>query len=196
MDLWFEKVVKKHIKGEAYIIRYADDTVCLFQYKNNAKRFYKALKGRLSKFDLQLAEDKSKIIKFGRYSNSKETFDFLGFTHINGKSRLNKYLVIYRTSKKKLKTKKQIAKEWIKENMHKPLSEIIGKLNRKLVGHYRYYGITNNIKSLIQFYRYIIIQLYKKLLRRSQRRKLNFKKFDSLLKYYGLVKPRIYVSLY
>jgi len=196
LDLWFEKVVKKHIKGEAYIVRYADDFVCAFQYENDAKNFYKALKERLLKFNLELAEDKSKIIKFGRYSNSKETFDFLGFTHINGKSRLNKYLVIHRTSKKKLKAKKQIAKEWIKENMHSPLPDIIEKLNRKLVGHYHYYGITNNIKSLMEFYRYIIIQLYKKLLRRSQRKKLNFNKFISLLKCYCLKEPKIYVNLY
>lgn len=81
LDLWFEKAVKVQCKGKAFLIRYADDFVCCFQYKSEAEKFYKALKERTRKFDLQLAEDKSKIIPFGRNTKRKETFDFLGFTH-------------------------------------------------------------------------------------------------------------------
>ena len=80
--------------------------------------------------------------------------------------------------------------------MHKPLSEIIEKLNKKLVGYYRYYGITNNIDSLVQFYRYITQQLYLALGRRSQRKKLTWDKFEELLKCHEIKQPKIYVSLY
>jgi group II intron reverse transcriptase/maturase len=86
LDLWFEKRIKKNYKGQVQMVRYADDFVCMFQYENEAKRFYQELKERLAKFDLELAEDKSKIIPFGRFAkenhNSKETFDFLGFTFL------------------------------------------------------------------------------------------------------------------
>lgn len=78
LDLWFEKEIKIKCKGKAFLIRYADDFVCCFQYKSEAEKFYKALKERVKKFDLELAEDKSKIIPFGRNTKSKETFDFLG----------------------------------------------------------------------------------------------------------------------
>jgi len=94
LDMWFERVVKKNCKGEAYIVRYADDFVCFFQYQNEAEQFYKTLEERLKKFGLELASDKSKIIRFGRFAkqNSKDgktdTFDFLGFTHINGATRI------------------------------------------------------------------------------------------------------------
>lgn len=196
LDLWFEKVVKKQCKGEAYIVRYADDFVCAFQYKSDAENFYNSLIQRLSKFNLELSLEKSKIIEFGRYANGKETFDFLGFTHINGKSRLGKYIVIHRTSKKKMKCKMETAKDWIKQNMHNPISEIIEKLNRKLVGHYRYYGITNNIKSLVRFYRYVTKQLYFVLGRRSQRSRMTWKKFEMLLEYHKIKQRKLYVSLY
>ena len=90
LDMWFDKIVKKRCKGEAYIVRYADDFVCFFQYENEANEFYQALKERLKKFNLELSEDKSKIMRFGRFAkqNSKdgktEKFGFLGFTFING----------------------------------------------------------------------------------------------------------------
>lgn len=196
LDLWFEKVVRRWCKGEAYIIRYADDFVCTFQYKSDAEKFYNELINRLAKFNLELSLEKSKIIEFGRYAKVKSTFDFLGFTHINGKSRLGKYIVIHRTSKKKLSSKRQIAKEWIRRNMHKPIKDIIEILNRKLVGHYRYYGITNNIKSLVSFFNYIKWQLYKALCRRSQRRKLTCEKYILLLENYKIKTPKLYVNLY
>jgi len=195
LDLWFEKVVKQQCSGEAHIVRYADDFVCAFQYKSDAENFFKALIERLKKFNLELASDKSKIINFGRFAESRETFDFLGFTHINGISRLGKYLVVHRTSKNKMKAKKQAAKEWMKQNMHKPISEIIEMLNRKLVGHYMYYGITNNSKSITAFYHYIRRMLYFSLLRRSQRNNLTWEKYDAILNLYGFKQPKLYVSL-
>ncbi|MBQ6786321.1 MAG: group II intron reverse transcriptase/maturase [Lachnospiraceae bacterium] len=202
LDMWFDKVVKKRCKGEAYIVRYADDFVCFFQYENEAISFYQALKERLKKFNLELAEDKSKIMRFGRFAkqNSKdgktESFDFLGFTFINGETLTGKYRIIYRTSKKKLKAKKQAVKEWLKMNIHGKPSNTIGMLNKKLIGHYAYYGISGNYQSLLNFYRFIVSAFYKALTRRSQRAYLSWKRYQSLLRKHPIVQPKLYVDIW
>ncbi len=202
LDIWFDKVVKKQCKGEAHIVRYADDFICMFQYENEANAFYAALEARLKKFNLELAKEKSKIIRFGRFAKQHsadgktDTFDFLGFTHINGETRTGKYTVLHRTSKKKLKAKKQIVKEWLKENLHGKPSDTIERLNRKLVGHYRYYGISGNYEGLLKFYRYIRIALYKILTRRSQRAYLTWRRYRMLLEKHPIAEPRIYVNIW
>jgi len=203
LDMWFEIKIKKQCEGEAYMIRYADDTVYCFQYKEEAYKFYEALKERLAKFKLEIAEEKTRIIEFGRFARrdvknrnggKPETFDFLGFTHICGKTKAGKFIVIHKTSSKKLKVKKQIAKAWIKENMHEPVGETIKKLNAKLNGHYRYYGITYNGSKLTEFYRYIERELYCRLKERSQKSKFNWDKYHKILEIYPLVRPKIYVQ--
>jgi len=202
LDMWFDKVVKKQCKGEAHIVRYADDFICMFQYENEANAFYKTLEARLKKFNLELAKDKSKIIRFGRFAKQHsadgktDTFDFLGFTHINGETLTRKYTVLHRTSKKKLKAKKQNVKEWLKENIHGKPSDTIELLNKKLVGHYKYYGISGNYEGLLKFYRYIRIALYKTLTRRSQRAYLTWRRFRMLLEKHPIVEPRIYVNIW
>ena len=202
LDMWFDKVVKKQCKGEAHIVRYADDFICMFQYENEANAFYAALEARLKKFNLELSKDKSKIIRFGRFAKQHsadgktDTFDFLGFTHINGETRTGKYTVLHRTSKAKLKAKKQIVKEWLKENIHGKPSDTIELLNKKLVGHYRYYGISGNYEGLLKFYRYIRIALYKTLTRRSQRAYLTWRRYRMLLEKHPIAKPRIYVNIW
>lgn len=183
-------------------MRYADDFVCFFQYENEARSFYQALKERLKKFNLELAEDKSKIMRFGRFAkqNSKdgktESFDFLGFTFINGGTLTGKYRIIYRTSKKKLKAKKQAVKEWLKMNVHGKPSNTIGLLNKKLIGHYAYYGISGNYQSLLNFYRFIVSAFYKALTRRSQRAYLSWKRYQSLLRKHPIVQPKLYVNIW
>ncbi len=202
LDVWFDRVVKKQCKGEAYIIRYADDFVCMFQYENEAKAFYEALEMRLKKFNLELSKEKSKIIRFGRFAKQHsadgktETFDFLGFTHINGVTLTGKYTVLHRTSKEKLKTKKQSVKGWLRENIHGKPSNTIERLNKKLVGHYRYYGISGNYEGLLKFYRYIMSTLYKTLTRRSQRAYLSWKRYRMLLQKHPIAEPKIYVDIW
>jgi len=151
LDLWFKLEIKTKYKGEAYIIRYADDFICMFQYENEANKFYTELIKRLKKFGLEIEEDKTKIMPFGRFTreNHKEvkSFDFLGFRFINGKTRTNKYMVVIRTSRAKLKAKKQIAKEWLRERKHETVIETIELLNKKLIGHYRYYGVSGNYQG-------------------------------------------------
>ena len=108
LDLWFEKEVTKKFNGESYMIRYEDDFVFCFRFENEANSFYKMLEERFRKFGLELSKDKTKIVHFGRFArrNERETkFDFLGFTLINGVSRIGKYIVMYRTSQKKVPSK-------------------------------------------------------------------------------------------
>lgn len=197
LDLWFEKEIKIKCKGRAFLIRYADDFVCCFQYKSEAEKFYKALKERVKKFDLELAEDKSKIILFGRNTKSKETFDFLGFTHRNGKSKKGLYKLIHHTSAKKSKAKKENVKLWLKEKVYiYPIPYLIKKLNTKLIGMYRYYGISDNIKWMIKFRQYVRYELKKWLSRRSQRGFITWEKYNKILQYNPIATPKIYHSLW
>jgi group II intron reverse transcriptase/maturase len=193
LDLWFEKEVKKNCYY-ASMVRYCDDFVCCFYNQNEAKRFLVMLKERLLKFGLEVAEDKTKIIKFGRFQkSSKLNFDFLGFTHINGVTRIGKYKVIHHTSSKKLKAKMQSVKAWLNDHMHEKPTEIIKKLNVKLTGHYRYYGISDNHNKLGRFRNYCCRQLYAVLNRRSQK-KLTWEKYLKVLEYNPIAKPKIYLS--
>ena len=202
LDMWFDKAIKGKYNGEAYIVRYADDFVCMFQYENEANAFYQVLKERLKKFGLELAEDKSRVIRFGRFAkqNSEDgktdTFDFLGFTHINGMTRNGKYRVVHRTSRKKLKAKKLAVKEWLRSNTQAKPSDTIKLLNRKLVGHYRYYGISGNSEGLKKFYRFIISTFYKVLTRRSQRAYLTWGRYWSILRKHPIATPKIYVNIW
>lgn len=193
LDLWFEHM-KKEFRGEMYLVRYADDFVCMFQYEKEAQEFYKLLIERLRKFNLEIAEDKSRILPFGRYKGTKESFDFLGFTHINGKSHWGKYCVIHRTSKKKLKQKREAAKQWLKEHMHESIPETIRKLNKKMIGHYRYYGIYGNFIGLNKFYKYVRQQLYFTKRRRDQSLWLTWKKLGQILMVYPIASPKIYIT--
>ncbi len=196
LDLWFAKKVHPLMRGQAFLYRYADDFLVLFQYEEDAKRFYKVLPKRLEKFNLKVAEEKTRIIPFGRKSGSKETFDFLGFTHINGKTRKGYYRVVHRTSQKKLKAKRQEIKLWMMTNMHRPVRELIIGLNRRLIGHFRYYGISGNSKSLAGFYYYCRRRLFRVLRRRSQKKPMTWERFKRLLSVYPMATPRIYVNIW
>lgn len=189
LDLWFAKVMQGRMKGEAYMYRYADDFIVLFQIESDARMFYGALIERLAKFNLTVAEEKTRIIPFGRFKGAKETFDFLGFSHINAVTRTGKYTVLHRTSKKKLKDKRARAKQWIRWNMHRPMKEIVRALSRKLIGHYNYYGVNGNLKGLYKFYNYIKTTLFKALRRRGQKRKINWETLEKIWE--TIPRPRI-----
>lgn len=204
IDLWFEKVVRKRSKGEAYIVRYADDFVCCFQYRDDAERFYAELVERLEKFKLEVAGEKSRIIEFGRFAEANaektgrrvDTFDFLGFTHYCGKSTKGKFRVKRVTSKKKMKSKLKKIKQWLGENLSKPIPQVIKELNVKLNGHYNYYGITDNTPGIKKFAYVTRRALYRHINRRRQGKPCDFLKFEKLMKRYPLAIPRIRVSIY
>jgi len=204
LDLWFAKVVQKHCRGEAYLVRYADDFICCFQYQPDALRFYQALEKRLATFKLELARKKTKLIAFGRFTaqNRKsqglgkpETFSFLGFTHYCDQSRNGKFRVKRKTDASKFRMKVTAFREWIKRVRNLPISDIFRQVRVKLLGHYGYYGITDNLKMIRTFYDIVIRLLFKWLNRRSQRRSFSRDKFKQYLKLHPLPLPRIYVSI-
>jgi group II intron reverse transcriptase/maturase len=197
LDMWFEIRMKKTSQGMAEIVRYADDFVCCFQYEEDARNFYKALKERLAKFGLEIAEDKSNIIKFGRNAgNDGGKFDFLGFTFVGGKSRHGKFTVKPQTSEKKLKSKRVKARAWIRQNMHAPIGTLVSKLNTKLRGHYNYYGVSHNYNKLMGFYHYNAYELFKALNRRGGKKKMTWYKFWKVMEYTPLLRPSITVLLW
>lgn len=196
LDLWFELYIKIKCKGGAYLVRYADDFVCCFEKEEDAKMFYRELKDRLNKFDLELAEDKSRIIPFGN-KDSKEKFDFLGFTHTNSTNRKGKYKLSHHTSGKKSKAKKQAVKMWLKESVRiYKIPYLIKKLNIKLQGTFRYYGVSDNYKWMTSFREYAIYQLRYQLGRRSQRGKISWRKLNRILEYNPIIMPKIYHSMW
>jgi group II intron reverse transcriptase/maturase len=191
VDMWFAKAIKPKCRGKAAMIRYADDIVFCFEHEEEAKEFYKALKERLAKFNLELSEEKSKIIKFGiNAGEDTGKFDFLGFTHLIGKSREGKPCVKRITSQKKLKVKRQKAKKWLRENMHTPIKTLVDKLNKKLQGHYNYYGIIGNIRAMNSFREYVLDRL-KAVLGKRGSKDMTWEKFHRILKYNPVIRPRI-----
>lgn len=205
LDSWFEITVKKQCKGQAEIVRFADDFVCCFQYKEDAERFYSALVLRLDKFNLSVAEEKTKIIAFGRFAEENnrmsgqgkpDTFDFLGFTHYCSKSQKGRFRVKRKTSGKKFKQKVKTMKTWIKFNRHMEQKEFLKIIRSKLAGHYRYYGITDNSEKMQAYYFITIKLMFKWLNRRSQRRSFTWERYNEILKEFKLPKPRIYVNIY
>ncbi len=196
LDEWFEKGIKPRLKGEAYLVRYADDFIILFQYEEEAKRVMNVLPKRFAKFNLELAEDKTKTLPFGRFKGTKENFDFLGFTFINSKTRGGKYRVQVNTSKKKAKQKKECARKWLYEHMHKPIIETGLSLKKKITGHYAYYGVNGNYLRLVSFYRYIKKEWYKVLRRRGQRRPIKWTDYERIWNSLEIPEPRIYVNIW
>ena len=196
LDLWFELYIKVKSKGKAYMIRYADDFVCCFEKEEDARMFYEELKDRLKKFDLELAEDKSRIIPFGN-NDSKEKFDFLGFIHTNGVNRKGNYKLVHHTSGKKSKAKKQAVKQWLTESVRiYKIPYLIKKLNIKLQGTFRYYGMSDNFKWMKKFRKYVIYELREQLSRRSQRGKISWEKLYKILEFNPIVTPKIYHSMW
>jgi len=201
LDLWFD-LFRKNCKGEAYMVRYADDFVCCFEYEEEAKEFYKGLKERLEKFGLEIAEDKTRILPFGKYqkehrkAEDKRTFDFLGFTHFCSKGRKGQFRVKRKMSHKKLTAKLKAIKEWVKGNRTVDIKYTMKSLNRKLSGLYNYYCITDSTNSMTVFYHRVIQLLYKWLNRRSQKKSFNWEKFQKFLAKYPVVKPKVKVNIY
>lgn len=202
----FVERIKKTSKGYVEIINYADDEILCFQYKEDAVKVYDLLKERLKKLGLEFSEEKTRLIEFGRFASKNckkngkrkpDTFDFLGFTHYCSKSiKTGKFRVKRKTSKKKFKQKVQEFKVWIKDNRNKPLKEIMATVKRKLIGHYNYYGITDNSTSINNYYFEIEKLLFKWLNRRSQKKSYDFKSFNQMLSIYKLPLPKIKVNIY
>ena len=204
LNLWFERVAKRQLKGYAKLIVYADDFVVCFEDNESARRFREMLKQRLAKFGMKIAEDKSRVIEFGRAVWEKArreggkaaTFDFLGFTHFCDKTRKGKFKLGRKTSSKKFRQKMIAMNEWMKKVRNLMKREEWWKMLRmKMIGHYRYYGIRGNFPALRRFYNLTSRLAYKWLNRRSQRKSCGFAQYRRYLQF-TLPAPKIYQSLY
>lgn len=195
LDNWFN-VIKKELKGEVYLIRYADDFVVMFQYEETAKQFYKMLIERMRKFKLELAEDKTRILPFGRFKGTDEEFNFLGFTFSNSKTLTGQYRPNIKTNKKKLKQKFEVVKKWMHDNMHGPIIDVGLSIRKKIIGHYAYYGINGNYSSLVKYYKYVKYTWYYTLRKRGQKNKIKYIDFLRIWNYLEIPKPRIYVNIW
>jgi group II intron reverse transcriptase/maturase len=200
LDEWFETVVKPRLKGEAYEIRYADDFILCFQLREDAERVLDVLAKRFAKYGLKLHPEKTRLIEFGRQALAKSekpggpklaTFDFLGFTHIGRRSRKGKFTMHVRTMRKRLKRSITQIWAWCQLHRHDPVEEQQVALNRKLQGHYQYYGRPTNFRGLWRFFRSTRrIWLYW-LNRRDRGHTLTWPLFERLLGRYPLLGPRI-----
>ena len=184
LDLWFEKAIKPKLRGEAYYVRFADDFLILFQYENEARDVLEVLMKRLGKFALEVAEDKTRILPIGRFKGTKDEFDFLGFTFFNAKTREGKYRLGIRTSKKKLKAKRQAAKAWLHTRLTKPVSQTMEMMAAIIRGHCNYYGVSGNFHAIQNFWKYLKYSTYRMLNRRHQKRSMKYDKFLRIWNYY------------
>ena len=162
LDLWFERVVKPRLRGEAYRVRYIDDFVLCFQYRADALRVQNALRKRLGRFGLTLEPTKTKLVEFGRlaqkYANQRgrkrpETIYFLGFTLYCTHNQKGNFRVGLRTEKSRLRRALMRLQDQMRRMRHEPIREQADYLNQMLRGHYAYYGIAGNIRSLQKVYR-------------------------------------------
>jgi RNA-directed DNA polymerase len=192
LDLWFEKVIKPQGRGEACLLRYADDYICAVESKAEAERFYAALGPRLAKCGRTLAPDKTRVLPFHRHQPPGQgRFEFLGFEWYWGRDRAGKAHLKRRTARAKLRASLQRFTQWCKENRHRRLSELFKQLNGKLRGYYQYYGVHGNSASLQHFFDGVVCRLWKWLNRRSQRPSYTWQGFKTLLTHFKIERPRI-----
>jgi RNA-directed DNA polymerase len=192
LDIWFEKVVKRHCTGRACLIRFADDYVCALESQRDAQRVYEVMGKRLGKFGLELSAEKTRVISFSPKENpGKNSFDFLGFEFRWGKDLKGNARIKWRTARKKLRNSMKCFKEWYKENRHLRLPELFNRVNAKLRGHYNYFGVIGNYPSLKQFYDHVLMIMMKYLNRRGQRHSYNWIGFKQLIEQFQLIKPYI-----
>lgn len=189
-DLWANQWRQKHAFGDVFIVRYADDIVLGFQYQGDARRFQHELRQRLTKFGLELNADKTRLIEFGYYAypnriqrgeGKPETFDFLGFTHMCGKTRKGKFLVIRRTIKKRMTETLRELRVALMKRRHLTIPEQGAWLRRFLRGYFAYYAVYTNLRLLWKFRKQVNKTWLKTLRRRSQRHRLIWSRMAVLI---------------
>jgi group II intron reverse transcriptase/maturase len=196
LDEWFIEQIQPLLKGKSFIIRFADDFLLRFTNKEDAERVMKVLPKRLGKYGLILQSEKTKLIELRKAGGGKpDTFDFLGFTHYMGKSRKGMNVLKRKTSSKKFRMSIKRLNEWLRENRHRRMKEIIKEMNQKLRGHFGYYGITFNSRRIEAYYYQTQRLLHYWLNRRGGKPKWNWDKVNKLTKeWIPLIKPKIYHS--
>ncbi len=201
LDLWFERKIKPQRNGDAYMVRYADDFICMVRTRQDACEIVEMLKERFAKFDLELHPEKTRVLSFGRFEriNAKKqkrrsnTFDFLGFTHYCDKSRKGGFMVGKKTSSVKFRKKCKEMSTWLKAVRNTaPAKDWWPILAAKLRGHYQYYGVSGNTTALRQYYATTMRLTRKWLNRRSQRGKYGWWSFREYLEHYPVAPTSYY----
>ena len=200
LDLWFSRRVSRQSRGEAYYFRFADDFLACFQYKDDAENFLRRLGDRLEGFGLQLAQEKTRRIEFGRFAREDaqrrgakpKDFTFLGFKHYCGKTKKGYFMVKRRTSRKKLGQSLRKFTDWAKKSRHVlKKGEMLRQARARVSGHLNYYAITDNLeRSSYYVYRAQHI-LFKWLNRKSQRKAYTWEGFKQALAWAKWPKPRV-----
>ncbi|MBI4868355.1 MAG: group II intron reverse transcriptase/maturase [Candidatus Wallbacteria bacterium] len=189
-DLWAHRWRKTRKAGEVIIVRYADDFIVGFQYKSDAEQFLEELRERFERFNLELHPDKTRLIEFGRFAavnrarrgeGKPETFDFLGFTHLNAKTHNGRYIVLRQTMRKRLRAKLHEVKAELKRRLHDPIKEVGKWLRSVVTGHFQYYGVPFNTPAL-QAFRSEVGRLWRRALsRRSQKGHVSWERMKRLI---------------
>jgi RNA-directed DNA polymerase len=204
LDTWFVNEVKPRLKGEAFLIRYADDAVLVFARKEDAERVMEVLPKRFERYGLAIHPEKTRLICFRRPPRRTEKrdpprwekFNFLGFTHYWGRSRAGGWAVLRKTELGRFTRALKSIIEWCKRNRHRPVSEQQQILAQKLRGHYAYYGITGNFRCLNSFLWEVQRAWRRWLERRTRGHRLNWDRFCALLQRYPLPPARVVHSCY
>jgi RNA-directed DNA polymerase len=202
LDLWFERVVKPRLRGEAYLVRYIDDFVMCFQYRSDALRVQAALCKRLKRFCLTLEPTKTKLVEFGRFAQKHagkrgrkrpETIYLLGFTLYCTRNQKGNFRVGMRTEKSRLRRALLRLQDLMRRIRHLPVREQVDNLNSVLRGHYAYYGIAGNIRALQKVYRHVVHYWHKMLCSRSRKGKVRWKVFQRIQERFPILRPKLYL---
>ena len=198
-DLWAERWRRREATGDMIMVRYADDLVVGFQHENDARRFWDAMRERLREFSLSLHPDKTRLIEFGRFAaqNCKkrglakpETFKFLGFVLICGKSRRGDFQIKRKSRRDRMRAKLQEIKEGLRRQMHWPIPETGKWLGQIVAGYFAYHAVPTNSAAISAFRYHVIILWHRRLRRRSQRTRLVWTRMAKLADEF-LPRPRI-----
>jgi RNA-directed DNA polymerase len=196
LDTWLVRDVLPRLKDRAVPIRYADDVVILFASRQDAERVLRVLPERFGKYGLTLHPDKTRLVPFkrpdhvGPNDDEPGTFDLLGFTHYWGRSLRGTWVVKRKTAKDRFSRTLRRLRKWCVDHRHAPVAAQHLGLTRKLQGHYAYFGITSNHRSLVRLW-HEIKAMWKKALERRSQRGFSWLKMHRLLKRYPLPLPRI-----
>lgn len=190
-DLWVKQWRSRESTGDMLVVRYADDAVLGFQNQQDAERFLEELIQRFRKFGLEIHEVKTKIVEFGRFAYERrrvrgytraETFDFLGFTHYCGRTRKSGAFMVWRkTKRERLNGQIKTVRTELRRRMHNHIRDQAEWLSRVITGHMNYYSVPGNGQPVSKFMYEVRKAWYKALCRRSQRKRLNWEKFDRYL---------------
>lgn len=202
LDLWFERVVKPRLRGEACMVRYIDDFVLCFQYRADALRAQEALVKRLRKFSLTLEPKKTKLVEFGRFAyrhaskrgrKRPETIYFLGFTLYCTRNRKGNFRIGMRTEKTRLRRALARLQDQMRQMRHLSLADQVNHLNQMLRGHYAYYGIGGNIRALQRVHRAVERYWRKMLSSRSWHGTIYWTHFQRIKEQFPLLRPKLYL---